>query len=219
MTFVFTRNTIRLVDEESINAFGIPSIHLMENAAKGIRDTACAHRPNSVLIVCGAGNNGGDGYAAARLLADMHIEVKVISIEEPKMQDASINCLRANQQGIDTSVWDMATLPPCDLIIDGIFGTGLTREVTGKHKALIEAINSHQSHVISIDIPSGLDCDFGTPLGTAIQADQTVSLIGLKAGFLNEKAKQYTGEIIVIDIGCPQKLIEKYGIPQNEYDA
>ena len=108
--------------------------------------------------------------------------------------------------------WDVFDCENATLYIDALLGTGLDRTVTGTFADIIEGTNAHSAPCISLDIPSGMECDSGLPLGCCIKASMTISFVGMKLGFQNERAKSVLGEVVVTDIGCPNSLLQTYGI-------
>jgi NAD(P)H-hydrate epimerase len=215
-----TREQVREIDRRAIEEYHMPGIVLMENAARAVVDAAVEmldDREGVVSIVCGGGNNGGDGLAVARHLANRRIRVNVCMMADPSTVkgDARTNYLIASQM---VNIWGyVATmeglLAPGSrtrLIVDAIFGTGLTRAPEGLFASAINQINGFGIPVLAVDVPSGLDCDTGEPLGSAcIRATRTVTFVAEKAGFANPRAKAFTGEVTVGDIGCPRMLIEQ----------
>lgn len=217
---VFSRDQARAVDEEALHHFGIPGIVLMENAARNAAAVALrlieeTDLSRGATIYCGSGNNGGDGYAMARHLHNAGVEVDLIALGEPRERtDARTNFDICRRMGLPVHHFTMHDGPLAEgLIVDAIFGTGLTRPVVGAAAQAIEKINSTGRVVLSIDLPSGLDCDAGTPLGAAVRATATVSFLGWKRGFLNPAAAGYTGRIIVADIGVPRELLTAFSEP------
>ena len=218
---VLDRQAVREVDRVAIEEFAIPGIVLMENAALGLADhaldmLACASTPpGRLLIICGPGNNGGDGYALARHLVNHEVDVTLASLGNPKPGgDAGINqtiCRHMKIPAIDSG--ELKSQGDFDLIVDAIFGTGLDRPVTGTAASTIEWINQTGVPILAADCPSGLDCDTGRPLGCAVRASRTVTFVARKPGFLLPEAKPYTGEVFVAPIGAPAFLIERFGIP------
>lgn len=215
--YVLDRDSVRAVDRAAIAEYGIPGIVLMENAARALAVEALAMLPvagGSVVIVCGSGNNGGDGWALARHLHNAGTGVAVAPLGEPREGgDAAVNCriCRAMLIG-EIAVDDLpAQLQACDLVVDAIFGTGLDRAVTGAAAAVIERINECGRPVLAVDVPSGLDCDTGRPLGNAVRATRTVTFIARKPGMDVEAAMAYTGHVVVGDIGAPVELLERFG--------
>ena len=214
---IMSREEVRAFDSWAINTLGIPGVVLMENAGRScaeliIKKLKGITKPK-VCIFCGTGNNGGDGYVIARHLINNGFEVLVIisgDIEKIK-GDAKINLdiLQALSQKIEQ-------LNPADdnikskvetfaagtnVLVDALFGTGLSGQVKDGYKKLIDSINAQKIPVLSVDIPSGLDCDTGQPLGIAIKAQYTVTFVAVKKGFTYSDANLYTGDIYVASIG------------------
>jgi NAD(P)H-hydrate epimerase len=212
-----TRQQVRAVDAWAINELSISPVVLMENAGRGCTDIICERfaiaRGTKAAIFCGTGNNGGDGYVIARHLANAGAEPNVV-ICGPKDKiagDALINLKIIEQMGIAVDVLDMKgeaiaervrqLAPGCEIAVDAIFGTGLTGQLRPAYIELIEAINELGVQIAAVDIPSGLDCDLGTPLPTAIKAAVTITFVALKKGFTVPTAGQYTSEIYITSIG------------------
>ncbi|MHC4101191.1 MAG: NAD(P)H-hydrate epimerase [Planctomycetota bacterium] len=215
------RESVRSVDRAAIEEIGIPGIVLMENAALGLTIVALTMLDDvsddapSVLIVCGSGNNGGDGYALGRHLHNAGVGVTFAALGEPKPDsDAATNRNIALKMGLPEVPADQAAEHfDCDLIVDGIFGTGLDRPVRGAAAGVIDRINDSGRLVLAIDVPSGLDCDTGLPLGTAIKAARTVTFVGRKPAMANPQARSFVGEVSVADIGAPVELLQRFGRP------
>ena len=221
---MFSRDALREIDRRCAQEFHIPILTLMENAGRAVADVAHKHLRlgKAALIVCGPGNNGGDGLVAARHLANANIPVQILLLQPrdqlsaaPAAQLAITDAMKIPTK-IETP--DHAEIrnwvgesDPQDVLIDAIFGTGLTRDVAGLPRDVIHAINVSRRTVVSVDNPSGLDCDTGKPLGDAIRAAETVSFCGLKPGF--KSAPLYTGKISVADIGAPHELLKSLAIP------
>ena len=229
---VFTRKTVREVDRRCIEDFGIPGIVLMENAASALADAALAliatRRCDCACILAGPGNNGGDGFALARKLSNARVPVAIAILADPDRitGDARTNydiarCLALRIEHIPpddlTAQLDALTRSLGDkpLLVDAMLGTGLTAVVRGPIAEAIDWINANDSPTLAVDLPSGLDCDTGQPLGDAVRAIATVTFVGWKRGFLTKGVKEYTGEIIVGDIGAPIELVHELGQPQR----
>jgi len=215
---IFTRDALRQLDRRAVDEFHIPILVLMENAGRAVATTAQSllKHGGSALIVCGPGNNGGDGLVAARHLHNAGRRVQILLLGAPEKfhqaaatQLAIVQAMKLPVQTISADHQELrdwlAESDPNDLIIDALFGTGLDRPVEGLARAVIDALNKTHHAVLSVDIPSGLDCDTGQPLGTAVKALATVSFCGPKKGFATAAA--YTGKVIVADIGAPVELI------------
>src|SRR6185437_12370001 len=159
-------------------------------------------------------NNGGDALAAARHLHSRHNAVRVgLTTDAAKYHgDALINWQIVQAMRLPTFTATPDSLRDCkaDLILDGIFGTGLTHPPRDPFPQLVIAIEATKIPILAIDLPSGLDCDTGLPLGTAIRARRTVTFVAEKLGFSNPQSRAYTGQVTVADIGCPRELIDNH---------
>jgi NAD(P)H-hydrate epimerase len=214
---VMTRDEVRAFDARAINEFGIPGMVLMENAGRScaslIREKLQDAGRRKVCIFCGTGNNGGDGYVVARHLINDRFEVATAVCGEPdKIKgDARINLNILERMGgriewLDPSDTDLpekvhSLTAGGAMIVDGLLGTGLRGQLSDTYKRLIETLNACDCPILAIDIPSGLDCDSGEPLGAAIQAAWTVTFVAVKKGFTSACAERYTGDIFVASIG------------------
>lgn len=223
------RDEVRGIDARAADEVGMPTVILMENAGRGaadlLRDRAAgASNPNPlrVLILCGPGNNGGDGGVVARHLDLWGFAVKVVWFADPARLhgDAAVQWMILERSGIDQNAWsdDSSTsserldalLAGADWVVDGLLGTGLTRPVSGVLLTAIAAINRAGKPVLALDLPSGLDADRGAPLGDAVRATLTATFVAPKLGFDAPGASQYTGEVVVVDIGAPRRLLEAF---------
>ena len=215
---VMSREQVRSFDAWAINTLGIPGVVLMENAGRScaelIQEKLADIANAKVCIFCGTGNNGGDGYVIARHLRNNGFRVSAaVCGDRGKIKgDAKINLDILEQSGqkieqLNVSANDIAARVEAiaegsDMIVDGLFGTGLTGQLRNEYIQLVESINGQNSPILAVDIPSGLDCDSGKPLGAAIKAAYTVTFVTVKKGFtLSETAGQYTGEVFVASIG------------------
>ena len=210
---------MRKIDKYCIEELGIPSIVLMENAAfKVARDIDGAVK--NIIIVCGTGNNGGDGFAVARQLykKGKNINVFVIGNEEKMSSDCQVNYNIVKNMGLKIinikdsngiSFLKEAALQS-ELIVDAIFGTGLNRKVEGLFSEVISQINYSKNYVVAIDVPSGLNSDNGLVMENCVKANKTISFEAYKTGFLQYGNDLYTGEIVVEDIGIPEFVLEKF---------
>ena len=219
-----SRDEVRGLDARA-EALGLPTLVLMENAGRGAaawlraRGVAPASRG---LIVCGPGNNGGDGGVAARHLDAWGYGVRVVwcARVEQLRGDAAVQWNILAKSGVDQSAWDHAESPDAlaglvagtDLVIDALLGTGLSRPVEGPLRAAIELLNRSGKPVLALDLPSGLDADTGQPLGAAVRARATATFVAPKRGFQAPGASDYTGEVAVIDIGLPRRLLEPFQV-------
>jgi NAD(P)H-hydrate epimerase len=213
-----TRDQVRAVDRIAIHDYHVPGIVLMENAARAVVDAACEmlndKRLGKVLILCGGGNNGGDGLAVARHLHNRGADVTIaLTIDSNAYTgDALINWRIATAMAIPTTTATAALVESvkATLIVDAIFGTGLTTAPREPFSTIVDAVSRCGRPVLSIDLPSGLDCDTGNPHGGApIRATRTITFVAEKAGFANPAASAYLGQVTVADIGCPTAAIAK----------
>jgi NAD(P)H-hydrate epimerase len=213
-----TRAAVRELDRRAIDEFGIPGVVLMENAGRGAAEILAGLNPlrERVAIVCGPGNNGGDGFVMARHLDRLGVPVNVWLFAEPKdwSPDAATNFRVVECMGLplthSTANGPTGALTGFGWIVDALFGTGLHGPLRAPWDEIIQAINSSGVKVLAVDIPSGLDCDTGEPLGTAVKANHTVTFVGMKEGFLTAAAREFVGEIHFVDIGAPRKLVDEY---------
>jgi len=209
------------IDRYTIEEIGIPGIVLMENAAMSVvsETIQLLKESNKVVICCGTGNNGGDGFAIGRILSCNNIKVSIIIIgDSGKIKgDAKINYDIARQLNIDIHEFNderqmdelKNIVSDCDVIYDAIFGTGLCREVTGKYLEAIKIINRANAYRIAIDIPSGVNADDGQILGNSVCADKTVTFCLPKVGLLLYPGANYVGDLVVADIGIPNISIDR----------
>lgn len=216
-----TRDQVREIDRRTIEELGLPGVVLMENAGRG---TALWLRElginGPVVICCGRGNNGGDGIVVARHLDAWGIPVHLVFVSDPSelRGDAAVNFAVADRASIPWSGPDpelssddtQALLAEADWVVDALLGTGTRGTLRGPVVRAIENINRAAGRKLAIDLPSGLDCDTGQPLGPVVTADYTATFVALKAGFSNPSSRRYTGEIRVIDIGVPRVILAFY---------
>ncbi|MGD0464360.1 MAG: NAD(P)H-hydrate epimerase [Tepidisphaeraceae bacterium] len=211
-----TRRQVRQVDRLAVERYHIPGEVLMENAAIAAADAATTmigrDRQGEILILCGGGNNGGDGLALARHLHNRRFDVKIFLTADPEKY---ANEAKTNWQIVQAMSLP-ATRPEPEmiarqrpiLIIDAIFGTGLAQQPREPFAEIVAAVHQIGAPILAIDIPSGLDCDTGLPLGPAcIRAQTTITFVAEKVGFATPQARQNLGEVIVGDIGCPRELV------------
>ena len=212
-----TRQQVRQVDRLAIERYGIPGIVLMENAARNCADAATqmlqAAHGHRVLVLCGGGNNGGDGLAIARHLHNRGFSVAIALTIDPARYsgDALINWQIVQRMDLPVHQATPASIAalPGDLLIDAIFGTGLSQAPRPPFDQIAAAVNNSARPVLAVDVPSGLDCDTGQPLGPAIRATRTVTFVAEKTGFATPESRTWTGPITVADIGCPPQIVQE----------
>jgi hydroxyethylthiazole kinase-like uncharacterized protein yjeF len=187
-------------------AGGTPGMTLMEAAGRAVAEAARALAPEGpVLVVAGPGNNGGDGFVAARHLAAAGRETTVLLHGDPARLKGDAATARFRWPGPAAAA--ALPLPPAALIIDALFGAGLDREITGPAAALVEAMNAAPAPVLAVDLPSGLDADTGRPLGTAVEASATVTFFRKKPGHLLYPGRALCGRLTLADIGIPDGVL------------
>ncbi len=213
-----TRDEVRAFDAWAINTLGVPGVVLMENAGRScaelVKDKLKDQANPKVCIFCGTGNNGGDGYVIARHLINSGFDVTVVLCgdREKIKGDAKINLDILERMGRPIEKLTPADVNLADrvqhlaagaqMLVDGLFGTGLRGELSEEYRRLIENINACRRPILAVDIPSGLDCDSGEPLGAVIEAAWTVTFAAVKKGFtFCANAQRYTGEIFIASIG------------------
>lgn len=212
---VLSREQVRRLDQDAVQQLGLPSLLLMENAARGLCAEVLRLRPQAagrIVIAAGAGNNGGDGLAAARLLAAEGVvaEVLLFCCGRSLSVDAAANLRFLQRSGLVVQQCDpqqsgpvFAGLGVADLIVDALLGTGVRGAPQAPLSEVIQQINASGARVLSVDLPSGLDCDLGTATGECVRADWTVTFAALKRGFLLEESRKWTGVVRVCQIGIP----------------
>jgi hydroxyethylthiazole kinase-like uncharacterized protein yjeF len=213
-----TREQVRQIDRLAAERYNIPGIVLMENAARAATDVAIEMladpHDKEVLILCGGGNNGGDGLAIARHLHNRGAKVKIaLTIDPSRYQNEALvnwRIISAMNLPIAQATVELIESSRAKLILDAIFGTGLTQPPRPPFAELANAVNHSGKPVLAIDIPSGLDCDSGQPLGACIRATRTITFAAQKSGFANQEARQFLGEVSVGDIGCPIELVSGF---------
>jgi NAD(P)H-hydrate epimerase len=225
-----SRDEVRGIDARAAEDLGLPTLVLMENAGRGAADWLRGlgvGGSTRVLIACGPGNNGGDGGVVARHLDAWEVPVRVVWFAEADhlRGDAATQRDILARSGIDQSYWEPgdpdqdeagrldALLSGADWVVDGLLGTGLTRDVEGTLRVAIEAMNRSGKPVLALDLPSGLDADTGRPLGAAVRARATATFVAPKLGFAAAGAGDFTGEVAVFDIGVPRCLLEPFRAP------
>ena len=224
---VLTPAQMRDAERRTIDEFGMPSLHLMERAGEEVVAAVEAHvarRPGAATVLCGRGNNGGDGWVAARLLRERGWEVAGILFArvDDVAGDARTNLDRAREAGVpvapvlDTGGWDPCRrrLAADDLVVDGLFGTGLKRPLAGLLATVADDVNAAGSPVVAIDLPSGLLADLSRPPGPCLRATLTVTLGAPKLALaLRPEA---AGRVVVADIGIPAGVIPALDGPRIE---
>lgn len=222
LPFVLHREQTRDVDRRAVEEYGMSSLVLMENAGRGVADKLCQFGAQGpVVICCGKGNNGGDGFVLARHLDLRGIEARLLLWAEPHelTGDAAANFNIVEKGGLTIDVFgqrhDASRLEKhmgeAEWIVDALLGTGARGEPRAPLDEVIEQLNASATPKLAIDLPSGFDCDTGQAAAQTVRARHTCTFVALKPGFLVPGAAAYTGEVHVLDIGAPRRLVESLG--------
>jgi ADP-dependent NAD(P)H-hydrate dehydratase / NAD(P)H-hydrate epimerase len=221
---------MRDADRQTIDEIGIPSMVLMENAGRQVvaaleaayDDLSDRH----VAVLCGPGNNGGDGFVVARTLHQRGVDVSVFVIATlaSVKGDARLNIEILGRLGLtvveisDEQAWDLhfSEISQCELIVDAVFGTGLKSPLTGMMETVAADVNASGIAVVAIDLPSGLSADHAEPIGECIRAAMTVTLAAPKLPLVLPPAEAFAGNIVVADIGIPAEVIDNLAGPRLE---
>ncbi|MEM8782912.1 MAG: NAD(P)H-hydrate epimerase [Planctomycetota bacterium] len=229
---VLTAPQSRSIDRYAIDVLGLPGVVLMENAAINAASVVLDLLENAaeldrdrfvVSVLCGGGNNGGDGYAVARQLLGFGVDVRVFAGKpvEELAGDAAINARACERLGVPITPCENAEQAEAasefwgksHAVVDGLLGTGFAGQVRGGLAGVIDAINAVKARcgdrltVVSLDVPSGLDADAGSVGAAAIRADATVTFVAPKTGFATPAARAHLGRVVVADIGLPDAAI------------
>ena len=215
---VLGSSAMRAADAAAIRG-GTPSLELMESAARALVEELCARYPGwrRVVVLCGPGNNGGDGLAAARLLAGRGVAAAVFTLSDPAAYrgDAAENAKRARAYGLELSPLPrrggraglVRALSDSDGAVDALFGTGLSRGLSGPAASAVGVLNRSSRPVVAADLPSGLSADSGAILGPCVRADLTVAFAAPKLCHVFFPARQRCGTVVVRDIGISRRVL------------
>jgi len=222
---VLTREQVRRVDALAIERYGMSGLVLMENAGRGVVDALLAFDPSlrdsasPVVILCGKGNNAGDGFVIARHLEIRGVAVRVLLLAPPDklagdaktnfviLQHADVPIIDVSSGPLEPQLTQHAAGAPW--LVDALLGTGATGEPREPFATAIRWMNAQPARRLAVDLPSGLNCDTGCPAAATVQADLTTTFVAAKPGFLVPQAKPYVGELRVIDIGVPPRLVRE----------
>ena len=217
-----TRDEMREIDRRAIEEFGVPAMVLMENAGRGAAtEAARLYRERGltgpVLIFCGAGNNGGDGFVIARHMSNAGFDVRLFCCfgrgRADRTREAGINLTICERMGLPIIEADTPErvdsvrreLAAGSLIVDAIFGVGLSKPPREPQASLLRLLRESGLTTLAVDIPSGLDADTGEPLGEVLPAAATATMACPKVG-LRGRGEALAGRVVVIDIGMPAVL-------------
>ncbi|MEW8232719.1 MAG: NAD(P)H-hydrate dehydratase [Candidatus Thiodiazotropha endolucinida] len=205
---LYRARQVREFDRIAIEEYDIPGAELMERAGSGAYRFLKQRWPDlsEIVVVCGTGNNGGDGYVVARLASQAGLRVRVLQLGEAPQLKGDALIMAESWTALGHPIEPFEDLGNPDLIVDAVLGTGLERDVTGRWASVIEQINRHPAEVFAIDIPSGLHADTGRIMGCAIEAAATISFIGLKQGMFTGRGPDCCGEIVFDALGIPVRV-------------
>lgn len=204
---------MREIDRNAIDAFGIPALTLMDRAGRAVAEAALelVGTNGRIAVVCGGGNNGGDGYVAARLLRGAGRDARVVALVPAERLSQDARAVREQAQRAGVPIDDQGELVELDagvgdVVVDALFGTGLSRAPEGAFAAAIARIEAARvagARVLAVDVPSGLSADTGRPLGPCVRADRTVTFAFQKRGLVLHPGPSWAGDVVVADIGIP----------------
>lgn len=217
---------MKQIDNYTINTLGIPSLVLMERAGYAVFEEVVKLSKNTdnILVICGSGNNGADGVVVARILQEHGLNVSIYEAGnvEHYTDEMKMQMYIANNIGIN--IVHQLQLSEYNIIIDAIFGIGLSRNIEGNYQEIIREINDFDGKVISVDIPSGINPENGQILGVAVKADVTVTFGTVKIGNLLYPGAEYSGEVVIKKVGFPQEAMSSienftFELEKSDIDA
>ena len=211
---LYTAEQVRMLDACAIEQHGIAGYELMSRAGAALFREACERYPDAPgwVVICGAGNNGGDGYLVARLALEAGLNVRLYALKSPDQLKGDAHTAAEDWQKAGGTILNW---PPSgdhvqtDLVVDALLGTGLDRPVEGQYQQAIEWMNRQQCPRLAVDIPSGLNADTGQAMAAVVKADVTVSFIGLKRGLFTCDGPDFTGKLV----------FNSLQVPDGTYDA
>ena len=195
---------------------GVASLELMERAGRAVADAARSMISDGAVItvLCGPGNNGGDGYVAARHLAEAGYRVELFAIGDPeRLRGDAAEMARRWQGGVQPLTRAMDVIAQSELVVDALFGAGLTRPIEGAAGDLVSAVNATGCPVLAVDVPSGLDGSSGAAVGCAINATSTVTFFRFKPGHFLLPGRALCGKVHLADIGIPEAVLQDIAPP------
>lgn len=210
---LYTASQVRELDRIAIEEVGIPGITLMRRAGTAAYEQLISSWPEAqrIAVVCGLGNNAGDGYVLARLAKLEELNVCLVQQGDSTRLTGDARTCYEDLQASSITTYSISDvyLSEYDVIVDALFGTGLDRDISGDYLQAINTINACGRPVLSLDIPSGLNADTGMPMQIAVRAHKTISFIGMKQGLLTGRAGDYCGDLLFADLAVPHTVYEK----------
>ncbi len=226
--YLLSTKEMKEVERIAIEDMGVPSIVLMENAARNTAEIIIEQNPKSVIVIAGKGNNGGDGLAIARHLLTNNIKTKVYFIgdKNKSTKDCATNLqILENYKANIEYGSDKINFYNCDVIVDSLVGTGLKRRLSDEYINIVDKINKSGKFVISVDCPTGINSDSGDDYGVAVNADITVTFHMAKIGLMLYPAYSHAGKIKIVDIGIPYTnksntfILDNITMPERKSDS
>jgi hydroxyethylthiazole kinase-like uncharacterized protein yjeF len=212
--YLVTSEQMQALDRRTIQSRRIPGILLMEHAGKAVAEVVLRKRPKAVVVLCGKGNNGGDGWIAARWLKHWGVP-SVTVVTTTDVDSLQGDARQAAEMALAADVpyqryQPGTSIPPADVYVDALLGTGVSRPLTGELAQLVEALNEAPGWVVSVDVPSGVEASTGRVPGAAVRADWTVAMAAQKVGTAVTPGCLYAGTVEVVDIGIERPCGEEY---------
>lgn len=219
---LYRTEQIRLLEQRAISDYAIPAAQLMERAGHAAFEELRKRWPwcKQIVVVCGSGNNGGDGYVVARLARQAGLAVKVAAVGEPQTLkgEAAAAWQRAQAAGVEIAPLHDALPETAEVVVDALLGTGLRGSVGPGHLAAINAINAAQCPVLALDVPSGIDADTGAARGAAVNATLTLTFVAMKQGFITGDALDHCGLVELATLGIPAEAYKSCAPSAQPFD-
>ena len=218
MKYAVDSKKMKMIDDYTINITQIPAMELMERAASKLVAVMQLKitKEDRILAVCGPGNNGGDGVAAGRILYSQGYHVAILFIGEESKCSEQMRAQLDMAKNLGIPLENSNKLSEYNIIIDAIFGVGLSKPITGQYEEVIRQLNAHQGMVYSVDVPSGISAESGMIMNVAVRANATVTFGHNKIGLLLFPGAEYAGEVTVVDIGFLEEAT-RYSKPDTFY--
>ncbi len=216
---LYRAHQVRELDRIAMEAFGIPGSVLMERAGAAAFDALRGQWPQArrIAVLCGTGNNGGDGFVLARLAREAGLAADVYQVGDPARLkgDALAASQRLLSVDVEAAPWRGQALDRADVVVDALLGTGLSGQVAEPWRGAVAAVNAAGRPVLALDVPSGLNADTGQEMGVAVRAAVTITFVGLKRGLFMEAGRECTGRLLFDDLKLPPEVYRQ-GPPAAE---
>ena len=221
MRYIYTSEQAKAIDTHAIGMLGFPGLVLMEKAAMAVAAVIMEKesRDLAILCICGMGNNGGDGVAVARILKQAGFKTAVCPVGDPEKMSPDMKKQMEMALACHVPIVKTEAIPEFDIIVDALFGIGLTKPITGVFDYVIRTINENENRVYAVDVPSGVHGTSGKVLGNAVIADETITFGVHKIGMILYPGCEYAGNITVADIGFPSDSVLSIENPAYIYET